>query len=101
MEELKFKCTMCGACCRKAGELGIMPQREDGACIYLDNDNGCKIYEIRPEICRVRSMYEKRRDKMNITEKEYYRFSNFHCNLLMNEYGIDSSYSIDLNSYGM
>jgi len=101
MEDIKFKCTMCGACCRKAGELGIMPQREDGACLYLAEDNRCKIYDTRPDICNVKKMWEKRKDKIKITEKEYYKFSNNYCNQFMQEYGVDASYRIDLNSYGM
>ena len=56
-----FDCKQCGACCKIAGMIGLIRdkegnkvgQREDGACIHLDENNMCKIYEDRPDICRV------------------------------------------------
>jgi Fe-S-cluster containining protein len=58
---MSFDCKQCGACCKIAGMIGIIRdadgnkmQREDGACIHLDDNNMCKIYEDRPDICRVK-----------------------------------------------
>lgn len=79
--------------------LGVMPQREDGACIYLDENNQCKIYETRPELCRVDKMYERYKDTLDMTKTEYYQFSNGFCNEMIKEDGLSDSYLIDINSY--
>lgn len=52
-----LNCLECGACCylgkRFANKTrnGITLDNE-GWCIHHDKDNGCRIYEDRPEICR-------------------------------------------------
>jgi Fe-S-cluster containining protein len=33
---------------------GALPLKPDGSCMNLRADNSCAIYEVRPEICRVR-----------------------------------------------
>lgn len=76
-----------------------MPQREDGACIHLAEDNSCKIYESRPDICNVKKMYESRKEKLKCTEKEYYKISNLACNTMIEEYGLDDRYLIDVSKY--
>ncbi len=30
----------------------MLPNRSDGACAYLTDDNRCRIYPVRPEKCR-------------------------------------------------
>lgn len=62
LEDGKWKCTKCGACCHFVRL--VIPQfdRGDGACIYLTTENTCAIYETRPEICRV--------DTKNATDEE-------------------------------
>ena len=95
-----FQCSCCGACCRRAGLLGLMPQREDGACIHLDQDNKCKIYETRPDMCRVNVMAEKNKDSMNLTTIEYFKAANHVCNKFIKEDGMDESYLIDIGKYG-
>jgi len=97
---IDFQCSKCGACCKRAGELGIMPQREDGACINLDVDNSCKIYETRPEFCRVNKMAEKNKVMLNMTTQEYYKFSNAICNSWIKEDGLNDSYLINIGNYG-
>ena len=59
----EFLCSECGACCRIAGEHGFMPQRGDGACLYLTEDNLCEIYDTRPELCNVKTMYKKKMEE--------------------------------------
>lgn len=58
--EQVFACTLCGACCRRAGQLPELAafDRGDGVCRHLVNDR-CVIYEERPELCRIGVMYEK------------------------------------------
>jgi Fe-S-cluster containining protein len=82
MRTLELDCGVCAACCRanrvvlededvqrfaqaKRGYLAKMPyaRRSDGklvlrltkggACVHLERDKRCGIYEIRPEMCRV------------------------------------------------
>ena len=55
-----FPCTSCGACCKsiKLSTLTDWLDRNDGVCKYFDEStNTCSIYEIRPVICNVSSMY--------------------------------------------
>jgi Fe-S-cluster containining protein len=56
MEEGRWKCIQCGACCRIAGLLIPEWDRGDGACQHLTDENLCAIYELRPAICRTESM---------------------------------------------
>lgn len=60
-------CGSCRACCHQTVRLiegqddprdydqanGVLRQRPDGACIYLDDQTGCTIYERRPAMCRM------------------------------------------------
>ena len=94
---MKFLCSKCGACCRRAGLLGLMPQREDGACINLDTDNTCKIYDTRPDFCRVEKMAEKNKDTMS--KLLYFELSNSICNEWIKEDGLDKSFLIDIGKY--
>jgi Fe-S-cluster containining protein len=56
----KFDCNGCGACCR---HLLLTPETEhmnrgDGTCLHYDDDSKrCKIYNERPDICRVDRQY--------------------------------------------
>lgn len=55
-----FDCTRCGACCRRVNNsLETMQfDRGDGVCRqYNDDTKQCKIYETRPDICRVDLQY--------------------------------------------
>lgn len=96
---MEFQCSKCGACCHRAGKLGLMPQREDGACVNLSEDNTCKIYKTRPEICRVDVMANKNEKLLNIGKKDYFKISNCICNQWIKEDGIDKSFLIDIEVY--
>lgn len=96
---MKFQCSKCGACCRRAGLFGLMPSREDGACIHLAEDNTCMIYETRPEICRVERMAERNREMFDMSTKEYFAFTNNLCNKWIKEDGMQDSYLIDIGKY--
>lgn len=92
---MKFGCTKCGACCRIAGLTGKVPNRGDGGCVYLGEDNECLIYENRPEVCRVDSMYEKYKEEgLDMSREEYYDLAGKSCNNLMDNLGIDESFRI-------
>lgn len=95
-EKIKFLCTSCGACCRLAGKLGLMPSNKDGSCIHLGKDNKCKIYENRPDVCNVETMWKR----SNVVNKvDYFKFSNSLCNELIKNEGLDSRFLIDVARY--
>ncbi|VXC97565.1 Flagellin N-methylase [Pseudomonas sp. 8Z] len=58
-----FSCNRCMECCRR---VHLLPEtaamdRGDGVCRHLDEDNpGCRIYDERPDACRVDKQYELR-----------------------------------------
>lgn len=79
--------------------MGIMPQREDGACIHLSAQNECKIYETRPNICRVDKMYERYKDTLKIDKKAYFKFANECCNAMIKEDGLSDEFLINISSY--
>ena len=56
---LNFPCDKCGACCHYVGQVPVMKSydRGDGICKHLLPDNGCEIYETRPDICNVEKMF--------------------------------------------
>lgn len=73
-----------------------MPSRADGACINLAEDNTCKIYATRPDICRVNVMAERNGKKLGLSQAEYFKKANEICNSWMEEDGIDESYRIKI-----
>lgn len=77
-----------------------MPDRGDGACIYLGQDNLCTIYETRPTLCNVEAMFSIRKKiEPNLTLKEHYIRNNELCNKWIEEDGLDPSYLIDIKQY--
>lgn len=94
-----FKCTRCGACCRQAKTLltGFdFPYafREDGSCEQYDEKIGCKVYESRPDVCRVDVMQKEYADRFNMPTDEYYRLTKNCCNELMDKLNIENSFRI-------
>jgi Fe-S-cluster containining protein len=104
-----FPCSGCGACCKRVGKLidsvkggeyeefsiGKLLQafphqyNEAGVCEMLDN-NGCKVYEDRPLICRVDDLMIA----MGQDKHTWYKDNVSACNQIMDEDGIDKSYRI-------
>jgi Fe-S-cluster containining protein len=78
-DSVDFRCKNCGSCCKvqppdvdaserkqieakgfsnfldKPDETGTrwIRRNKDGGCFFLDKDNRCKIYDVRPAICRL------------------------------------------------
>lgn len=50
---MAFKCWKCGACCRFVGLIARDLDRGDRACIHLQEDMSCAIYDLRPDFCRL------------------------------------------------
>lgn len=81
-----------------------MPDRGDGACKYLTDDNLCSIYDTRPELCNMEKMWVKRNAELDleirgISKKEYFKFNNGVCNEMMEVDEIDEKFFIDLKAY--
>lgn len=69
---MHFPCTKCGICCRnlEQHEWYSHLDRGNGTCIYLDTSNNqCRIYENRPDICRIDKYYDNYKQIMS--ESEY------------------------------
>ena len=80
------------------GRFGL-PDRGDGACANLNENNQCSIYETRPDICRVDKVYEMIKDLVDITKKEYYIENTEACHTLIDRLKLDESYKIELKEY--
>tara|TARA_R100000278_G_scaffold122065_1_gene107364 strand:- start:834 stop:1121 length:288 start_codon:yes stop_codon:yes gene_type:complete len=93
----EFLCSECGACCMIAGKTGYLPNRGDGACLYLDENNKCSIYEDRPDICRVKVMHKVNNPEMS--KKEYYIKTTKACHQIIDLLKLDKKYKIPTNSY--
>lgn len=102
MEEFKFPCSQCGACCRRVSDIKhLVPVREDGSCGHLNPDNTCAIYESRPLICRGRDQFFKNGVYQYLSLRDYYMIQNQMCNIMQEEDGMGEEWRIDLHKeYG-
>lgn len=80
---MEWKCTKCGQCCK---HVGIVPGFErmampDGSCMFLTPDNLCEIYDRRPKICNVATVYHELYEG-RISEEEFYRMTQEACEKL-------------------
>lgn len=84
----EFPCTKCGACCKLVPDnlLSIfsLPKSPTGGCGHLKEDNSCAIYDNRPDICSVATMYKRYHSK-NMTWDEYINLSLKSCEELQNK----------------
>lgn len=101
---LKFQCSQCGACCRRAGKSGFMPDRGDGACIHLTQYNTCSIYETRPDLCNMEKLWKQRNRELDlelrgISKKDYFIENSEACNLMIKQDQMNEIFKIDLQKY--
>ncbi len=97
-----FPCTSCGLCCRLV--VNVIPElaKEDGSCIHLDDENQCKIYDSRPEVCRVSFAIHRKRvdsgeDNFSCnTEEEYFKANADVCNQLQKQVGLGEEYRVKI-----
>lgn len=83
----KFPCNACGVCCKNISGIEELKDFDSGSgiCKFLDtSSNQCRIYENRPEICRVDVMYEKQYSHLYSIEK-FYELNLQACEVLQNE----------------
>jgi len=104
---MNFLCSNCAACCLNMGGIQGLPDRGDGACGYLTNDNLCSIYKDRPSFCNVEKTYEmflkedKRKNPKAIVrdKKQFYINITKTCHSLIDEFKLNKSYKINLKEY--
>lgn len=82
MSRPRFDCDCCGLCCRNIGGIPQLSQfdRGDGVCCHLSDENLCKIYESRPEVCSVDRMYSRFAPSMS--KASYYEMMSRSCQFL-------------------
>ena len=65
-----FPCNCCGECCKHidvVSELRMF-DRGDGVCKFLQRDNRCSIYSVRPSVCRGKFVYEEYFSHLSVKE---------------------------------
>lgn len=83
---MKFKCDMCGLCCKNVGKSFLQAEfdRGDGVCKNYDDETRlCKIYSNRPIVCNVSAYYEKFLSQV-ISREEFYKMNYKVCEELKN-----------------
>ena len=99
MEEPKFLCSGCGACCKRISNNPDFQDYVDpktGWCKHLQEDNSCEIYENRPDICDVAKGFSSSGFDNRIN---FYKMNNMYCNQFQIEDGMDKKYRIDIRDY--
>jgi Fe-S-cluster containining protein len=83
-----FPCDSCGLCCRHVdrSEYTQALDRGDGVCEHFQvATSTCKIYERRPDVCRIDSGYAEL--GMAMTWAQYQQANADVCNALRAEHG--------------
>lgn len=110
-----FPCTGCGQCCKNVGKavkaakwivmkggstkeqkaIASFPFKFDatGKCENLNEDNSCKVYDNRPDICSIRKTWE---NFSELTWRQYMEMSASACNMMQEQAGIDESLRVVL-----
>ena len=96
---MKFPCTKCGACCKMAAKMKLVPTNDKGDCMFLTEKNECSIYDKRPEICNVSRMFKKHKKDgvipKKLPKKDYYKINAELCNKFMDELNIPKNKRIE------
>lgn len=96
MEErlVKFKCSMCGMCCRNVhhwkenlsqmrellhDETIDFPFKESNGVCEMLYDNRCSIYESRPIVCNTEKMYEILHKTTGMSVSEFLKLQAISC----------------------
>lgn len=93
---MNFGCVKCGLCCKlipspemmdhypeEVRELfkGFPYKSTNGVCEMLSEDNTCKVYDNRPDVCNTEKLFH---NQTMIKDKDHwYRMQVDTCNLLM------------------
>lgn len=93
-----FPCTQCGVCCQNISSIKELQAFDigNGVCGHYNQfDMSCNIYDSRPDICRIDTMYDKVYHKI-FSKKEFYEKNAKACNTLQVSCGIDELYRIKI-----
>lgn len=91
-----FPCTQCGLCCKNIIEVEALYayDRGDGVCRYFcEESNLCGIYENRPHICRVDTMYDRIYHRF-FTKIAFYEENAKVCNILQEQDGVEKTFRV-------
>ncbi len=82
-----FPCDKCGICCKHISEIPELHLFDtgNGRCIHLLENNLCEIYDTRPDICCVETMYRKKYCS-EMSEHEFVKLNIEGCNELKRKY---------------
>lgn len=91
IQAMRFPCTRCGCCCRRANLIPRDAQfpykTHKGVCEMLAEDNTCKVYDHRPDVCRIDA---------HDTSERWYRMNAKMCNFMQEADKIDKSFRVKL-----
>jgi len=93
-----FPCTSCGLCCQNITNIEELKTYDlgNGTCKYFDFiSNQCRIYETRPDICRVDKMFDLVYNK-EFTLEEFYIGNAKVCNHLQEKYKVNKKFRIEI-----
>lgn len=84
----------------KFKELNFPYQVNDkGWCEMLDENNKCKVYENRPDICSIEKSFYNIFKKTGMTMKETYLMNARLCNDMITQDKLDPKYLVDEKLY--
>lgn len=90
---MDFPCTKCGACCKNISDIKELESFDigNGVCRHLDTqNNACKIYAVRPTICRINAMYEQEYRRL-YSKEEFYALNIESCKILQEKEGVEQA----------
>lgn len=104
---MKFNCSGCGSCCKRIGlikdkfkEINFpYDVNEKGWCTMLDENNKCKVYDNRPDVCNMEKIFYAELSKSGMTKKEAYILNTRLCNQYIREDKLDEKYLLDEKIY--
>ncbi len=85
MDVIYPHCSRCGTCCLHVDRVAVFSDMAlpDGKCRYLSDENLCKIYQNRPNLCRAEYVYRIHYNHLSI--EEYFKMMNSLCKQLQKE----------------
>lgn len=95
----KFPCTKCGLCCLNLNKSDKLSDYHsgNGICIFYEENIGCKIYERRPNFCRIDDGYINFFSEL-MSRNEYYKKNAQVCNQLQIEENVGKEFRVFLTS---
>lgn len=91
-ESMAVACEACGLCCRHAAadylRLFGLPVHERGeGCAHQADDGACRVYDMRPDVCRVDKMFLALAGRIGMCWGEYEDMSRKVCADLQRRHG--------------